>query len=133
MTYLLDTNACAELLNERDTPFALKLASVSSNEVRLCSVVNAELYHGAYKNNRRESNPDLLALLFQRFQSLPFDDMAAEQYGRLRTILQEQGTPIGSNDTLIVSIAAANNVTLIAHKTAEFGRVPGLQMEDWQA
>lgn len=133
MTYLLDTNACIELLNERDTPISLKLASVSSNDMRLCSVVKAELYHGAYKSNRCEANLDLLARFVKRFESLPFDDAAAEHYGRLRALLQQRGNVIGPNDLLIASIALANNVTLVTHNTNEFGRVPGLQMEDWQA
>jgi tRNA(fMet)-specific endonuclease VapC len=47
MTYLLDTNVCIALMNERNSRAAQKLASVSPNEVCLCSVVKAELYHGA--------------------------------------------------------------------------------------
>ncbi len=66
------------------------------------------------------------------FESLPFDDSAAEEYGRLRALLQKQGNLIGPNDLLIASIALANKVTLVTHNTQEFGRIPGLQMEDWQ-
>ena len=132
MTYLLDTNACIELLNERDTPIARKLALIAPQAIVLCSVVKAELYHGAYKSNRRESNLKLLARFFQRFTSLHFDDNAAEQYGILRGTLEKQGTLIGPNDLLIASIALANNVTLVTHNTNEFKRVPSLQMEDWQ-
>jgi len=132
MTYLLDTNACVELLNERDTPIAQKLARIVPQAVVVCSVVKAELYHGAYKSNKREANLKLLARFFQRFTSLPFDDSAAEEYGRLRALLQKQGKLIGPNDLLIASIALANNVTLVTHNTDEFSRVPGLQMEDWQ-
>jgi tRNA(fMet)-specific endonuclease VapC len=64
---------------------------------------------------------------------MPFNDSAAEQYGRLRAALEKQGALIGPYDLLIVSIALANNVTLVTHNTDEFKRVPGLQMEDWQA
>lgn len=133
MNYLLDTNACIELLNERDSLIARKLARVAPQMIVICSVVKAELYHGAYKSNKREANLDLLARFFQRFISLHFDDNAAEQYGRLRTALEKQGALIGPNDLLIASIALANNVTLITHNTNEFSRVPGLQLEDWQA
>jgi len=38
MTYLLDTNACVELLNERDTLIAQKLARVVPQAVVVCSV-----------------------------------------------------------------------------------------------
>ena len=81
MTYLLDTNACIELLNERNSLIARKLARVAPPTIAICSVVKAELYHGAYKSNKREANLDLLARFFQRFISLHFDDNAAEQYG----------------------------------------------------
>jgi len=133
MTYLLDMNACVELLNERDSSIARKLAATDSQLVVVCSIVKAELYHGAYKSSKREANLNLLARFFQRFMSLPFDDSAAEHYGRLRALLQRQGNLIGPNNLLIASIALANNVTLVTHNTAEFSRVTGLQIEDWQA
>jgi tRNA(fMet)-specific endonuclease VapC len=50
MTYLLDTNFCIELLNESDSQSARKLALVNPQDVRLCAIVKAELFHGAYKS-----------------------------------------------------------------------------------
>jgi len=32
----------------------------------------------------------------------------------------------------IAAIALANNLTLVTHNTREFGRVDGLQIEDWE-
>jgi hypothetical protein len=40
--------------------------------------------------------------------------------------------PIGPNDLQIAAIARANGLTLVTHNVAEFGRVPGLLVEDWQ-
>ena len=131
MTYLLDTNFCIELLNHKESSAARKLASVSPQDARLCSVVKAELYHGAYKSGR-ESNLKLITSFFSLFESLPFDDHSAETYGRLRTTLEKSGNLIGPNDLLIASIALANSVTLITHDTSEFSRVPNLALEDWQ-
>jgi len=68
----------------------------------------------------------------QRFASLPFDDLAAEEYGKARAHLAKLGTPIGPNDLLIASIGLATGATIVAHNTAEFSRVPGLKVEDWQ-
>jgi tRNA(fMet)-specific endonuclease VapC len=132
MTYLLDTNICIELLNERDSRAAKKLAVISPQEIRLCSVVKAELYHGAYKSGR-EMNITLVRAFSASFDSLPFDNGAAEIYGQLRTALEKQGKLIGPHDLLIASIALANGVTLITHNTDEFKRVPDLILEDWQA
>ena len=131
MTYLLDTNICIELMNERDSHAARKLASVSPREIRLCAVVKAELYHGAYKSGR-EKNLNLVRAFSASFESLHFDDLAAETYGRLRTALEKQGRLIGPNDLLIASIALAHGATLITHNTEEFKRVPDLALEDWQ-
>ncbi len=132
MTYLLDTNTCIELLNKRDSRVAHKLASVSPHEIRLCSVVKAELYHGAHKS-RRGKNLALVSTFSASFESLPFDDSAAETYGQLRSVLEKQGKLIGPYDLLIASIALSNGAILITHNTEEFKRVPNLMLEDWQA
>jgi tRNA(fMet)-specific endonuclease VapC len=63
---------------------------------------------------------------------LPFDDAAAEAYGRLRAELARRGTPIGPNDLMIAAIALAHDLTLVTHNTAEFSRVSGLRLEDWE-
>lgn len=42
------------------------------------------------------------------------------------------GTPIGPNDLMIASIALTRNLILVTHNTAEFGRVQGLSLEDWE-
>jgi tRNA(fMet)-specific endonuclease VapC len=51
----------------------------------------------------------------------------------LRASLEKRGELIGPNDLLIASIALAYAVTLVTHNTDEFRRVPGLELEDWQA
>lgn len=131
MTYLLDTNLCIELLNRQKSIAARKLALVSPQDIRLCSVVKAELYHGAYKSGR-EANLRLVRSFCALFESLPFDDRAAETYGRLRTDLEKQGKLIGPHDLLIASISLANEITLVTHNSAEFSRIPDLILEDWQ-
>ncbi len=130
MTVLLDTNICIELMNERDSRAARKLASVSPREVRLCAVVKAELYHGAYKSGR-DQNIALVRTFTTSFESLPFDDPAAEIYGQLRNALEKQGKLIGPYDLLIAAIALAHDVTLVTHNIGEFQRVPNLVLEDW--
>jgi tRNA(fMet)-specific endonuclease VapC len=131
MTYLLDTNICIKLMNERDSPAALKLASVSPREVCLCSVVKAELYHGAAKSGRAK-NIALVRMLATAFESLPFDDPAAEIYGEIRVALEKQGKLIGPYDLLIAATALAHDAILVTHNTEEFRRVPELRFEDWQ-
>jgi len=133
ITFLLDTDACIRLLNQRDSVLARTLASVPRESVALCSISKAELYFGAYRSARREQNLGLLRRFFQEFATLPFDERSEEAYGQIRAELSARGTPIGPNDLLIAAVAVAHGVTLVTHNTREFGRVESLRIEDWEA
>ena len=65
------------------------------------------------------------------FESLPFDDAAAERYGVVRAQLRREGRPIGANDLMIASIALSAGLTLATRNTDEFARVPGLDVDRW--
>ena len=82
---------------------------------------------------KRDENLLLLSRLFPQFASLPFDDRAADVYGQIRADLARKGTPIGPNDFMIAAITLANDLTLVTHNVAEFGRVPALRVEDWES
>ncbi|MBL7201455.1 MAG: hypothetical protein ISS56_15050, partial [Anaerolineae bacterium] len=43
----------------------------------------------------------------------------------------QQGTPIGSLDTLIAAHALSLDVTLVTNNEREFSRVPRLKVENW--
>jgi tRNA(fMet)-specific endonuclease VapC len=110
-----------------------RLAAAATGSVYVCSVVLAELYYGAVNSplSHQAANLALIVGLRKALTSLPFNDDAAEIYGKLRVHLNQQGTPIGPNDLLIASIAIANQVTLVTNNVKEFNRVPGLVLETW--
>lgn len=64
--------------------------------------------------------------------SLPYDDVATDHFVSIRRHLEATGQIIGPYDMQIAAIALANGCTLVTHNTAEFCRVPGLTLEDWQ-
>lgn len=132
MIYLLDTNVCIHLLNEKQLVILQHFRQHSPADIVLCSVVKAELLYGARRSQRVEANLQLLKTFFAPLQSLPFDDECAEHYGQIRADLLTQGKPIGPNDTLIAAIARAHGATLITHNSSEFSRVTRLRMEDWE-
>jgi len=74
----------------------------------------------------------LLASFLPLFASLPFDDVAAEIFGRIRADVTARGVTLGPYDLQIAAIAQAKELTLVTHNTREFVRVPGLEIEDWQ-
>jgi len=98
----------------------------------LCSVVRAELKYGAEKSQARNQTLAELDRFLATFESLPFGDSAADQYGRIRASLERDGKPIGPNDLPIAAIAIANGVTLVTNNSREFARVPDLRWENWE-
>jgi tRNA(fMet)-specific endonuclease VapC len=132
MAYLLDTNAWIVYLKSAESPIRARLEGVTPANIRLCSVVKAELLHGARKYGNRQRRLGLLAETFAPYASLPFDDAAAEAYAAIRSDLEMAGYTIGPNDLMIAAIAQANDLILVTHNTAEFGRIGSLKIEDWQ-
>jgi tRNA(fMet)-specific endonuclease VapC len=130
--YLLDTNTCIRVLTNRGTTLVERWKRTQPSQIRLCSVVKAELLFGAEKSSKRELAQQKLLLFFSRFKSIPFDDRAAHTYGIIRVALEKEGQPIGPNDMLIAAIALANGLTVVTHNTTEFSRVSGLLVEDWE-
>jgi tRNA(fMet)-specific endonuclease VapC len=132
MRYLLDTNVCAMYLNGRSASVRDRILSTPSDEMAVCSVVKTELFYGAMRSNNPNRTLERQQSFLRRFVSLPFGDEAALIGGQVRARLASSGTPIGSYDLLIATIALANNLTLVTHNTREFERVDGLQIEDWE-
>ena len=130
--YLLDTNACIRILRNTSRPLLDRFQRHDPSEIKLCSVVKAELYYGAQRNTQKEANLLLLQRFFTTFESVPFDDESADHYGRIRVDLERAGLMIGPNDLMIAAIARAHGLVLVTHNTDEFSRVSDLRLEDWE-
>jgi tRNA(fMet)-specific endonuclease VapC len=132
VTFVLDTNTCIGVLNGR-SPAVLKMLEITPpEEISVCSIVKAELFYGAAKSRRPESSLRAQRAFLELYRSIPFDDAAAEAYGRIRSDLESRGAPIGPNDLLIAATAVAHDLTLVTHYTNEFARVEMLALVDWE-
>jgi tRNA(fMet)-specific endonuclease VapC len=132
VTYLLDTNTCIRYLTGRSESVLNRIKSLRPVQIRLCSIVRSELAYGAWKSSHPLENFSRQMTFCNRFISLPFDDRAAEECGRIRAELSISGLLIGSWDLQIAAIALVNNTTLVTHNTGEFARISGLTLEDWE-
>lgn len=132
MLYLLDTNVCVMYMNGRSQSVRDRVLSTPTNEMAVCSVVKAELFYGAMRSTNLARTLERQQGFLNRFLSLSFDDAAALMFGQIRAQLDRRGTPIGAYDLQIAAIALTHNLTLITHNTAEFSRVDGLPLEDWE-
>jgi tRNA(fMet)-specific endonuclease VapC len=132
MSFLLDSNACIRALNDLNSSVARKIAKIPPENINLCTVVQTELYYGAYRSSRIEDNLAILARFFNLFRVFPFDSQAAQKMAQIRARLAKKGTPIGPYDLQIAAIALVNNLILVTHNTREFKRIEELPIEDWE-
>jgi tRNA(fMet)-specific endonuclease VapC len=130
MQYMLDTNICIYAIKNRPAPVLANLRSHEAAGVGLSSITVAELFLGVEKSG---SAGNLVALrhFLEPLEIADFDQVAAEAYGRLRNVLERDGTPIGPLDTQIAAHALVLGISLVTNNTREFARVPGLRLEDW--
>jgi tRNA(fMet)-specific endonuclease VapC len=132
MIYLLDSNIWIAILRTKFPQVATRYGATKRADIRSCSVVVAELRHGCAKSAKPVDNRAKLDALMMPVASLAFDDAAAEHFATIRRYLESHGKIIGPYDMQIAAIALANNCILVTSNTAEFNRVPGLALEDWQ-
>lgn len=96
------------------------------------TVTIGEVFYGIMKSSNRVRLLKLFeTVLLPRATILPFDFLAAKKYGEMRSILENQGTPLEHADLQIASIALSKNMTLITGNIRHFKRVPNLKVENW--
>jgi tRNA(fMet)-specific endonuclease VapC len=86
---------------------------------------------GSRRAPTRPGNREALSRFLLPLAIAEFGQDAAAAYGRVRAALESGGTPIGPLDTLIAGHAVSLGVMLVTNNVREFGRVPGLAVEDW--
>jgi len=133
MKYLLDTNVCINFLRGRTSSLKARFITVPRSQKHLCPVVQAELHFGAYNSADPSAGLEIPRRFLVGFPVLPFDEGAAKKYGEIRALLTRQGNLIEPYDLQIAAIALAHDAVLVTHNIEEFGRVAGLEVEDWEA
>ena len=134
MKYLLDTNVCIALINEKPLSVRARFdkAVGEGADVHVSSVAVFELWYGVSKSLRRDLNTRLLAsFLSGPIQQLAFDEQDARVAGELRADLESRGGSIGQYDLLIAGQVLRHKMTLVTTNVREFGRIKHLSWEDW--
>jgi len=110
----------------------MQKALAQDAKVMVSSVVAFELWYGVAKSARPEANARLVETFFAGPMSLlAFEPEDAKIAGRVRAGLEAEGKPIGAYDLLIAGQALRHQLTLITANGRAFGRVKGLEWEDW--
>lgn len=128
---MLDTNICIYTIKQKPEEVLNRFKQEIPKGLCISAITLAELKHGVEKSAKPERNEIALAQLLAALTVIPFDDLAAVEYGKICAHLQKQGTPIGTMDMLIAASAVASGLTLVTNNTREFERVPNLSLENW--
>ena len=131
MTYLLDTDICVYILNNRPAHVSDKFKAVGASNMGLSSITVAELRFGAEKSRYGKRNRRALEGFISALETAAFTGRDARFYASLRAELERAGIPIGPLDTLIAAHALSLGATLVTNNTREFSRVPELRLENW--
>jgi tRNA(fMet)-specific endonuclease VapC len=129
--YMLDTDIASYIMGNKSRTLLKRLQTVPTSAVCISAITKSEITYGVEVSPRRERDRAALEFLLGHVQVLDYPADAAADYGQIRAALKLRGTLIGPNDTLIAAHARCLGLTLVTNNTREFGRVPGLKMENW--
>ena len=134
MAYLLATNACIALINGSSELVRKRFSRAvgAGEEVWVPSVSVFELWYGVATSMQTDANTRRVKMfLGGSVRVLEFGEEDAWYAGEIRSTLERMGRPIGTYDVLIAGQALNRKMTLVTANVKEFGRVKGLDWEDW--
>ncbi len=128
--YLLDTDTLIYSLKGNEEVCS-RLRDHLSDTLKISIVTVMELYYGAYKSQKQESNIAKIKTLESAFEIVPLATESAEIFGMCKSKLEKAGTALDDFDLLIAASALSNNLTLVSNNEKHFKRIQGLKLENW--
>lgn len=131
MIFLIDTNICIYIMNERPIKVIEKFKSTGIGQIGISTITVSELNYGVSKSKLKKQNEKRLQEFLTPFEILSYDENASKYYGEIRSQLERQGCVIGPLDMLIAAHALSNDLTLVTNNEKEFKRIESLKVENW--
>ena len=132
MTWLLDTNIVAYVLNDAGSVRRRLNESARVGRVVTSIIVVAELMYGVERSARRDANRGRVERELAAIEIAPITLGAAAHFGRLKAELRTRGIAKSDLDLLIAASAVDLGATLVTHDQALLdGAIQGLTVEDW--
>ena len=133
---VLDTDILS--LYRRGEPLIVqRMFQQSLNTLATTAITVEEQLTGWYTLLRKQKSREQLARAYQnlvdtvvelnQFRLLSFTEESIDRFETLRS----QKLGVRANDLQIAAIALVNGATVVTRNVADFGRVPGLLVENW--
>jgi tRNA(fMet)-specific endonuclease VapC len=128
--YIPDTNALSAYMRGTNRALVDNMQG-HFGELCLSAIVLAEREFGVTKGTHALARVRLGALA-EILPVEPFTREDATHYAAIRHDLESRGLGIGPLDTLIAAQSLRLGATLVTRNLAEFGRVGGLKIVNWE-
>lgn len=130
---MLDTDTCIFLMRGASPQLTAKVQSVPLQQQVMSAVTLAELSFGVQASAaaRRKQNQAVLDSLALHLAVLDWPQEAAQHYAEIRVDLKKRGAQRGAADLMIAAHARAVDAVVVTNNVKDFGRVKGLQVENW--
>ena len=131
--FMLDTDTCIFLMRGESQTLAVKVQSVPLQQQVMSAVTFAELTYGVQASAvaKRKQNQAVLDSLALHLAVLDWTQEAAKHYAEIRADLKKRGAQLGAADLMIAAHARAMGAVIVTNNVKDFGRVKGLQVENW--
>lgn len=133
MGILIDASVLIE--HERGRlDFEGRIAGREDEEVWVSVVTASELLHGVHRATDRSVRARRAAFveaILDEFPLLGVDLLTARTHARLWAELAQRGELVGAHDLWIAATCVGRGLSLATGNLREFGRVPGLVVENW--
>jgi tRNA(fMet)-specific endonuclease VapC len=100
-------------------------------QIAISTITLAELEYGVVRSRYPDRNRIALLEFLVPSALLDFDQAAAAEYGRIRSLLESEGRPMGPMDLLLAAQAKSHDLVLVTNNEKEFRRIEGLRIENW--
>lgn len=133
--YLLDSNILSEPTRLMPDDKVLQRFANHDGEYATAAIVWHELVYGCellVTSKRKKQLQSYLAMLLGNgLNILPFDQAAADWYGKERARLKQQGKTCAYADGEIAATAVSQNLTLVTRNTKDFDGFQNLTLQNW--
>ena len=130
---MLDTDTCIFLMRGESQRLEAMVQSVPLQQQVMSAVTFAELTYGvkASAAAKRKQNQTTLDSLALHLAVLDWPQDAAKHYAEIRADLKKRGAQLGAADLMIAAHARAIDAIVVTNNVKGFGRVKGLEVENW--
>lgn len=127
---MLDTSIASAVISQR-VDLGAQLLQLDQADWCISAITRAELQFGVARKPDATRLARLVTAFLAAARTEPFDDRAADEFGRVRADLERRGEGIGVADELIAAHAISLGATIVTDNMRHFERIAGLDVLNW--